>query len=163
MDRESLYMMDYFIGKYLKDMDSGTVLDIGSKKIDEPSQPTQTYRDSFGKRFDYTGMDLEAGDNVDIVGYESIEGEYDIVVSGQVMEHVNRPWEWLKNLTRYSRKHICIIAPWSFQEHRFPIDTYRYLPDGMRDLFDYAEIKEVEILKGERSTIGIGTTQDDGA
>ena len=157
MDRESLSMMDYFIGKYLKGVDGGTVLDIGSLKIDEPSQPIETYRDLFRKRFDYTGMDLEAGDNVDIVGYENIKEKYDIVVSGQVMEHVNRPWDWLKRLSQYSKKHICIIAPWSFQEHRFPIDTYRYLPDGMRDLFDYAGIKEVEIAKGERSTIGIGT------
>ncbi|KKL25509.1 hypothetical protein LCGC14_2404620, partial [marine sediment metagenome] len=79
MDRESLNMMDYFIGKHLKGMDGGTVLDIGSLKIDEPSQPIETYRDLFRKRFDYIGMDLEAGDNVDIVGYENIKGKYDIV------------------------------------------------------------------------------------
>ena len=72
------------------------------------------------------------------------------------MEHVSRPWEWLKNLTNYFTKYICIIAPWQWREHRYPIDTYRYLPDGMRDLFDYADIKVIEIIKDKTDVVGIG-------
>ena len=156
MDRESLLMMKYFIVNYLKDLDGSAVLDIGSARIEGNDQPEETYRDLFKKRFNYFGMDLTAGDNVDVVGYENIKCGFDVVVSGQVMEHVNRPWDWLKNLVQYSKRFICIVAPWKFPEHKYPIDTYRYLPAGMRDLFNFAGIKELEIFKKEQHTIGIG-------
>ena len=102
-------------------------------------------------------MDLDAGENVDLVGFKNVVNIYDVVISGQVMEHVNRPWEWLKNLGKYYTKYICIIAPHTWKEHRHPIDTYRYFPDGMKDLFEYAGIKIEEILRNETETMGIGS------
>jgi hypothetical protein len=51
---------------------------------------------------------------------------------------------------------VCIIAPHTWPEHKHPIDTYRYYPDGMRDLFDYAGIEETHIYKNENDTVGIG-------
>lgn len=150
MHKSSIKLMKYFIDKYVEE--GSTVLDIGSKR----HLQQKTYAPLFNK-CDYFGLDVEQGNNVDIIGFKNIKHLYDIVVSGQTMEHVNRPWEWLKNLVKYYKKYICIIAPNSFNEHRFPIDTYRYFPDGMRDLFDYAGIIEVEIFKKGKDTIGIGT------
>ena len=72
------------------------------------------------------------------------------------MEHVKRPWDWLKSLKKYYRTYICIIAPNTWIEHKSPYDTYRYFPDGMRDLFEYADIKEIEIFKDGNDTVGIG-------
>lgn len=34
--------------------------------------------------------------------------------------------------------------------------TYRYFPNGMRDLFEDAEIKPIEVFKSKDDTIGIG-------
>jgi hypothetical protein len=31
---------------------------------------------------------------------------------------------------------LAIITHWSFPEHRYPIDCWRILPDGMKHLFD---------------------------
>ena len=152
MHHDSMVLMRYFRDKYL-DQKNITVLDVGSRIV---AGQHKSYRNLF-KDYNYVGMDIVAGQNVDIIGYKSLENKtFDVVISGQVMEHVKRPWEWLKSLSSCFTKYICIVAPHTFKEHRFPIDTYRYLPDGMRDLFDYANIKEVEIVKNKTSTMGIG-------
>jgi len=152
MHQNSLILMRYFRDKYLLDIPGLTVLDVGSMR----HKRQRTYRRLFPDPFKYTGMDIVAGQNVDIVGFDNIKKQYDVVISGQVMEHVKRPWEWLSSLTKYFSKYICIIAPNTSKEHKYPIDTYRYFPDGMRDLFEYANINIVEILKSNTDTIGIG-------
>lgn len=152
MHTSSMKFMNYFIDNYLSK--GLTILDVGSKIVDGESR---SYRKLFEPNFVYTGMDLDTGDNVDLVGFESVVTVYDVVISGQVMEHVNRPWEWLKNLVKYYNKYICIIAPHTWKEHRHSIDTYRYFPDGMKDLFGYAGIKTEEILRNETDTMGIGS------
>ena len=156
MHTNSIKLMFEFRDKYLMDMKGCSVLDVGSLQFTYRGRKYPTYRRVFQPDYNYIGMDVVAGRNVDIVGYENL-GTYDVLVSGQVMEHVKRPWEWLKSLTQYFIKYICIIAPNTYPEHRHPIDTYRYFPDGMRDLFEYAGIKEVEIKMDRKDTIGIGT------
>lgn len=148
-------LMWYFREKYLKEMKGVSILDVGSRCVQRSFK--RTYRELFEADYKYHGMDVEAGENVDIVGYENIRDVYDVVISGQTMEHVKRPWEWLKNLVPYFKKYICIIAPHAGGEHRYPIDTYRYMPDGMRDLFEYVGIKEIKIAKDKILTMGIGT------
>ncbi len=156
MHQYSMRLMTYFRNKY--SITGMTVLDVGARVLrNADGLPFETYRTLFEPHCRYTGMDIESGENVDIVGYENIQGKYDVVISGQTMEHVLHPWDWLKNLSTLFTKYICIIAPYRWREHRFPFDTYRYLPDGMRDLFDYAGIKEVEILKHRFDTVGIGS------
>lgn len=142
-------LMKYFRDKYLSDIKGSSILDVGSLNVN--GSYCKLFRD-----YNYTGMDIVKGPNVDVVGYENIKTKFDIVVSGQVMEHVKQPWEWLKNLAKFHKKYICIIAPNKEKYHPYPIDTYRYFPDGMRDLFDYANIKEIEIFINKYDTIGIG-------
>ncbi len=154
MHNNSLIAMQKFKDDYLFDMKGATVLDIGSMHIMRAKKTT--YRNIFEPDFNYVGMDIEAGENVDIVGYENIKDKYDVVISGQVMEHVKQPWEWLKLLEQYFKTYICIIAPNTHKEHRHPLDTYRYFPDGMKDLFEYAGIDAVEIYTSDNTTIGIG-------
>jgi hypothetical protein len=151
----SMRLMEYFRDKYLSDKKSATVLDVGAMVVARKNKTS--YRTIFEPDYHYVGMDVEPGRNVDIVGYDSITTAYDVVISGQTMEHVKRPWEWLSNLTKYFEHYICVIAPHTWKEHKYPIDTYRYFPDGMRDLFEYAGIAELEIMKSENDTIGIGT------
>jgi hypothetical protein len=146
--------MKYFKDNYLQEMIGCSILDVGSCMVGAGGK---SYKDIFGSGFDYIGFDIVSGRNVDIVGYENIDRVFDVVISGQTMEYVKRPWEWLKNLVPYFKKYICIIAPNSCHEHRHPLDTYRYFPDGMRDLFEYADIKELEIFRRGDDTIGIGS------
>jgi len=146
----SMELMADFRDRYLGGMKGCTVLDVGAARINV--QPT--YRDLFGE-YEYTGMDVVEGYGVDVVGYEGL-GTYDVVISGQAMEHIARPWEWLTTLGGLYRSHICIIAPNTFEEHRYPIDCYRFFPDGMRALFEYAGIVPLEIRMVGIDTIGIG-------
>lgn len=153
MHQNSLNMMKYFRDTYLSNMAGASIIDIGSKRY----KRQRTYRRLFVPKYKYTGMDICNGENVDIVGFHNIKDKYDVLISGQVMEHVKRPWEWLKLLTEYFTKYICIIAPNTSKEHKYPIDTYRYFPDGMKDLFEYANVTIIEIFKNKTDTIGIGS------
>lgn len=154
MDAQSIRLMKAFRDEYLSDIKGATILDVGASANYDSQR--RCYRPIFEPSYFYMGMDVEPGINVDIVGYKNIGTVYDVVISGQVMEHVKRPWEWLKNLTLYFKLYICIIVPNTWEEHKCPIDTYRYYPDGMRDLFEYAGIKEVRIYRDKRMTVGIG-------
>ena len=151
MHDNSMKLMTYFRDTYLSDK-TKSVLDIGSCCYHNQ----ETYRPIFDG-YSYVGMDIINGPNVDIVGYNNIPMKYDAVISGQVMEHVARPWEWLRQIVKYSRQYICIIAPFQHREHRYPIDTFRYLPDGMRSLFEYADIHLIESFIDRSDTIGIGS------
>ena len=106
MHQSSMRLMADFRDRYLADLQGCTVLDVGAMKV---RGDHRSYRQLFGD-YCYTGMDVAPGENVDVVGYEGL-GKYDVVISGQVMEHVRRPWEWLKRLAGLYRVFICIIAP----------------------------------------------------
>ena len=154
MDEASMRLMTSFRDNYLSDMKGASILDVGSRRV---RRQTLDYSQIFKLDYEYTGMDIVRGANVDIVGYTNITKQYDVVISGNVMEHVERPWEWLKDLTYYFTKYICIMAPWQWREHKHPIDTFRYMPDGMRSLFRYADIYPLEIIKDKSyHCVGIG-------
>lgn len=66
------------------------------------------------------------------------DDEYDIVVSGQVIEHVHKIWVWLKEIKRVLRKGglIITINPVSWPYHEAPVDCWRIYPEGIRALAD---------------------------
>lgn len=110
------------------------VLDVGSCNVNG------TYRALFEvPGWTYSGLDILVGPNVDIVvdaGYEWAgvpDGAYDVVVCGQVMEHVTEPWMLACAIGRVCRKHGFgfVIAPHTHGLHRFPVDCWRVFPDGM--------------------------------
>lgn len=157
MHTNSMLLMRDFRERYLGDLKGCTILDVGARQV---SRQRDSYRDLFYE-YQYTGMDIVPGKNVDVVGYENLAKVYDVVISGQVMEHVARPWEWMCALAGLFRRYICIIAPSRSKEHRYPIDCYRYLPDGMRALFEYAGIVTIEARLDKTDCIGIGTKWSD--
>jgi SAM-dependent methyltransferase len=130
------------------------ILDVGSQIL-----PFQVERGGYKKliknpKWSYIGIDIEAGLNVDIVledGYKFPfqDEEYDIIISGQTMEHMEFPWIWITELARVLKKGgtCCIIAPAKIHEHRYPIDTYRYYPDGMRALAKWAGLEVVSVRR----------------
>jgi SAM-dependent methyltransferase len=135
------------------------VIDIGSKDING------CYRSLFSDQI-YTGYDVDSGPNVDIIG--GIEGLYnfpfrdnkfDVAISGQTIEHVEDIYAWVKEIARIVKPTglIAIIGPNSFKEHRFPVDCWRILPDGMKFLLEkVAGLEVIRVWKKDRDTIGIG-------
>jgi len=70
------------------------------------------------------------------------DGEYDIVISGQVIEHVKKPWKWLPELARVTRKGglVITINPVSWIYHEAPVDCWRIYPEGMKALYEDASL-----------------------
>jgi SAM-dependent methyltransferase len=90
----------------------------------------------------YVGVDISAGPNVDLVvqpyDWSPLpDNGCELVLSGSCLEHVEAPWLWAKELERRLMPGgTCILyVPFMIPEHRFPIDCWRILPDGLRFLF----------------------------
>ena len=160
-----------FVHKYLDPLPGPLqIADIGSCNVNG------TYRDLFSRSdWQYTGFDLEVGPNVDVVMKSAenwdLSGKhlaaYDIVVSGQVLEHVRRPWRWIHQLTAVCRPSglIWICAPNTWHYHEWPIDCWRVWPEGMRALFEDAGLDVLECAALGPDTIGVArkTGRSDGS
>lgn len=114
------------------------LLDVGSYDVNG------TYRPIVQRHgWAYTGLDLSAGPNVDVVAadpyhFPFADNAFDIVISGSTMEHVQAIWLWVPELVRVLRPGgmLAVITHTRWEYHRYPIDCYRILPDGMSYLFD---------------------------
>jgi SAM-dependent methyltransferase len=64
------------------------------------------------------------------------DSTFDVVVSGQVIEHVREPWRWMAEVGRVCRPGGLIITvnPVSWPYHEAPVDCWRIYPEGMRAL-----------------------------
>lgn len=129
------------------------ILDVGSRMV-EGQEHIGTYRQfCTNEKWSYTGIDIEAGMNVDVVmenGNEiPFDFLFDVIISGQTIEHVEYPWMWFREITRVLRPggKCCIIAPAKIHEHRYPIDTYRYYPDGMRALAKWSGLEVIKVKR----------------
>lgn len=117
------------------------VLDVGSKDVNG------TYKPLFHDH-DYTGLDAKQGSNVDVVGdaYELPfpDNSFDLVVSGNLLEHLAMPYLAVQEMKRVVRKngYVIIIAPYSIHEHKYPLDYFRFLPDAFREfLFGFEDVE----------------------
>jgi hypothetical protein len=65
---------------------------------------------------------------------------YDIVFSTQVIEHVRKPWVWMKDLARVCKRGglVLTICPVSWPYHKSPYDCWRIYPDGFLSLCEEA-------------------------
>jgi SAM-dependent methyltransferase len=137
LHKESFELMKYFVKNYLDENHQLKILDVGSYDING------SYKSIFqNPNWNYSGLDMTEGPNVDIVsksGYDfGIDEQFDVVVSGNCLEHVEAPWKWIKEVERVTKKGgmVCIITPFSIGEHKCPIDCWRILPDGYRYLLE---------------------------
>lgn len=139
------YLVKYYEGLFTNEEKKGIdVLDVGSCDVNG------TYREIFkDSRYNYVGLDMADGANVDIVPadtyrWEEIKDEtYDLVISGQVFEHVEYPWLTIREIARVLKPSgVCIlIAPSAGLEHKYPKDCYRYFSDGLIALAKWADLK----------------------
>lgn len=117
------------------------IADIGSK--DESGG----YRPLFQREgWTYVRMDFSTGPDVDAVlpeqcGWTNLkDGEFDVVVSGRLLEHVRFPWLFVQEAARIVKPGgwVCIVAPYQWEHHARPIDCWRVYPDGMRAVMEHA-------------------------
>jgi SAM-dependent methyltransferase len=147
MHDSSYLHMKYFIEKYIKNLENIQILDVGSQDVNG------SYRNLFDhKSWKYTGLDISRGNNVDVVvgniydWKEINSNNFDVVISGQALEHIKYPWITLCEIRRVLKYNglCCIIAPSSGPEHKYPIDCYRFFPDGLAAIADYAGLTIIE-------------------
>jgi SAM-dependent methyltransferase len=68
---------------------------------------------------------------------------YDCVILDQIIEHVPRPWDAIREVRRVLKKGgVCICAtPFMVRIHNYPKDYWRFAEDGLHELFsDYSAI-----------------------
>jgi SAM-dependent methyltransferase len=141
--------MARFRGTYLSGREHAflKILDLGSQDING------SYRAVFNApSWQYVGVDASEGPNVDMVlsdpyrwkGVKS--SSVDVVVSGQVFEHIDYFWLTAMEIERVLKPEglCCIVAPSSGPEHRYPVDCWRFYPDGLRSLARYAGLDVIE-------------------
>lgn len=77
--------------------------------------------------------------------YPIESNSYDVIISGQVIEHVKRIWDWMNELKRLVKPGgiIIIINPISWPYHAYPVDCWRIFPDGMKALCEYCDLDVV--------------------
>lgn len=137
------------------------VLDVGSMSVN--SEFPHTYREHVRPEWNYTGCDIAAGANVDLVQLtpyriQGAGGEYDVVISGQCLEHVEMPWMLAQEMARMLKPGGVAVwtAPWKWSEHKYPLDCWRILPDGMTVLMQFAGLQVDRAWIRERDCWGIG-------
>jgi SAM-dependent methyltransferase len=114
------------------------VLDVGAFDVNGTYRPIVE-----GRGWTYTGLDVREGPNVDIVTehlykYPFKAGEFDIVISGNAAHNVERPWKWVPELVRVLKPGglLVVVTIWRWGVNGYPVDYWRFLPDGLRVLFD---------------------------
>lgn len=131
-----------------------------------------SYRPLFeGRGWDYVGVDLDTAwllpgphPNVDVRGgpytYPFADGTFDLLIAGQVLEHCEFFWlawvEWVRVVKPGGC--LIVVAPSRGPEHRFPVDCWRFYPDGFRALAKYAG--NIEVLGVETDWTGEGRPED---
>lgn len=150
MHKTSFENMRLFVENYLQDKHGKElkIVDLGSTDVNG------SYKELFDDpKWAYTGVDIEAGKNVDIVikdiyDWKEIESDsVDVMVSGQTFEHIEYIWKTIEEIKRILKSGGigCLIAPSSGPEHKYPVDCWRILPDGFRALAKYVDLEVVDV------------------
>jgi SAM-dependent methyltransferase len=149
MHQSSYNKMATFRERYLagREHEPLTVYDLGSQDINGSYKPLFTTGN-----WSYSGVDMTAGPNVDLVladpyaWREVASDSVDVLVSGQTFEHTEFFWLTMQEIARVLRPNAicCIIAPSSGPEHQYPVDCWRVYPDGLRALARYAGLETLE-------------------
>jgi SAM-dependent methyltransferase len=150
MHQSSFDKMRWFREEFLKgeDRESIIVLDLGSQDVNG------TYRPIFEHpRWTYFGVDMEAGKNVDVVlrnpyrWSELRSGSADVLISGQAFEHIEWFWLTMLEVERVLKPGglCCIVAPAAGPEHRYPVDCWRFYPDGFAALARFARLEVLSV------------------
>src|SRR5688572_8686031 len=139
--------MQDLAGRYLDRGQPLSVVDIGAQDVNGSYRPIFDH-----PGWQYTGVDLEAGNGVDVVlaspyRLPMATRSVDVVISGQAFEHIEYFWmTWLEMLRVLKPEgHIFLIAPSRGYEHRYPQDCWRFYPDAWRALAKFGACDLLEV------------------
>jgi SAM-dependent methyltransferase len=149
--------MGLCIERYMKKGQPYKVLDFGSGT--SPNQ-TLTHRNLLeGYDVDYVGTDIREGNNIDLV----MEKPYripvksrsvDIVLSGQVFEHVPFFWASLLEVARVMKPEAYFFMTVPSRGHQHTdYDCWRIYPDGMRAMAAWTRFHLIEAFTDFPPTI----------
>jgi len=153
MHPESLSIINQFIKRHLSIDNKLKILDVGSYDVNG------SYRHLFANpNWEYIGLDIESGPNVDFVSVDEYNfglpsDSFDIVLSGNTIEHVKDIFSWVKEIARVAVPGglICITTVTNIDYHPHPVDCWRIMPDGFEYLFNVAGLLTEEIQLVERT------------
>jgi len=111
-------------------------------------------------KWEFTGLDIDAGRNVDVVSddpykYPFDDNAFDVVISTNVIEHVQDMSRWIKEVARVSNNLVWIVVPNSYKEHG-KADYWRIMPQGMEYLLN--NIAGLEVIDVGMSIYDPGDT-----
>lgn len=151
MHKSSHSKMEWFKNTYLDKSRHLEVLDVGSL---DPNG-NYNYSDIFNEaNWNYTGLDYEAGNNVDIVvtdiynWFEIEDNTYDVIISGQFFEHLEFFWLTMSQIERTLKPggYVCIIAPSDGPKHGGNMkNCYKFYEDGFRALAKYVDLEVIHV------------------
>ena len=139
-----------------------SVLEVGSKNYGN----TADFKSEFNiSQSNYTGIDMEAGENVDLVldftqPFEvldkALEGKrFNLIICCSVFEHCSQPFRMAENIQRLlkSTGHVYVAAPFVWRIHAYPDDLFRYTPSGLKVLFSDCEFIGEKMATGKLGEI----------
>jgi SAM-dependent methyltransferase len=139
----------------------GTVLELGP--ADVPSRFAATIADPTAwHAADIAATTIKGSYTIPVVMPDEytipVEDEsYDAVFSANVLEHVRKPWVWIREVVRVVRPGgvVATIIPASWPYHEAPVDCWRAYPEGLRALYEDAgltvEVAACEALEQPRT------------
>lgn len=121
------------------------VLDLGSQSLKEDWVTIKSILKSNNLKFEYTGVDLEPGLNVDhvlddIYSFGSINSNtYDLITATSVFEHIEFFWLTYLEIIRILKPTglLYINTPSNGDFHRWPVDCWRFYPDSANALINW--------------------------
>lgn len=119
------------------------VLEIGSWL--EPNQAEYANLRQFFPKSKYLGIDMRPGLGVDqVIKADRLpfkDGEFDLVLCLETLEHADKPWLVASEIERVVKKNgIAVVSSQqNFPIHSYPSDYFRYTPYGMSSLFGFIQ------------------------
>ena len=138
--------MENFFSVYLKKFNNPNILDFGSQSLSDHIG-AKNVLNKMNINYEYTGLDIEKGNNVDIVlkdpyiFKEIPDSTYDVVISTSVLEHVEFFWLTYLEILRILKPNglFYFNAPSNGDFHRWPQDCWRFYPDSGNALINWAK------------------------
>lgn len=126
----------------------GRVLDAGAGNLTAKPLLTRLSESYLSLDIEKRNVDVDIVD--DIQTLSSIKDDsFDTVYSSQVLEHIPRPWDAVKQIYRVLKKdgYAVVTVPFLAALHEEPYDFYRYTPHSLDYLFSREGFQVVKIKK----------------
>ena len=93
-----------------------TVIEFGRRSVDS-FQIFEFSPNSLGDCAAQKSLDQDSGD-----WRETVAVQADVTISGSCLEHMRRPWEWIRQVASITKPNglVVVIAPWQWPIHEHP-------------------------------------------